>query len=79
MSEDRLVRAFLRPPLYRAAFSRGLGTVYTAAYLPAEGRAQYRWPELRWTQSFAQFSERSDTVSYGSARRPAVPVEPRAE
>jgi predicted choloylglycine hydrolase len=79
MSEDRLVRAFLRPPLYRAAFSRGLGTVYTAAYLPAEGRAQYRWPGLQWKQSFAQFSERTDTVSYGAARQPAVPAEPRAE
>ena len=29
----------------------GFGTLYTAAYHPAEGRAEYRWPGFTWEQS----------------------------
>jgi predicted choloylglycine hydrolase len=51
------VSAFLEPPLYSDAYSRGFGTLYTAAYYPAEGQAEYRWPEAEpWRQSFAEFS-----------------------
>ena len=44
MTRDDFIRAFLEPPLYGAAFSSGFGTIYTAAYHPAEGRADYLWP-----------------------------------
>ncbi len=27
------------------AFASGLGTLYTAVYFPATGRAEYRWPD----------------------------------
>ncbi len=50
------VDAFLEPPLYSDAYSRGFGTLYTAAYYPAEGRVEYRWPSAEpWHQSFSAF------------------------
>ena len=58
MSSDRLVQAFLEEPLYRAAFASGLGTLYTAAYFPATGRAEYRWPDDVMIQPFDDAKER---------------------
>ncbi len=50
--------AFLAPPLYSSAYSRGFGTLYTAAYRPREGRADYRWPGgLPWTKTFEEFPQ----------------------
>jgi predicted choloylglycine hydrolase len=57
MTSDRLVGAFLEPPLYRGALDPGAGTLYTAAYFPAAGRAEYRWPDHRWAQTFDGFVE----------------------
>jgi predicted choloylglycine hydrolase len=45
---DRLVGAFLRPPLYSTAYSLGFGTLYTAVYRPAERTVEYRWPGSVW-------------------------------
>ena len=61
MTREGFVEAFLEPPLYSTAFSKGFGTLYTAAYFPAEGRAEYRWPDFTWSQSFADFAEGSHT------------------
>lgn len=56
------VSAFLRAPLYSDAYSRGFGTLYTAAYFPAEGRVEYHWRDGEpWHQSFADFSEDTRT------------------
>ena len=71
MTRDRFVEAFLEPPLYSSAFSRGFGTLYTAAYFPAEGRAEYRWPDFTWTQTFDAFVEGERTQSFGAERRAA--------
>ena len=49
--------AFLKPYLYSTAYERGFGTLYTAAYRPAEGVAEYRWPGFSWRQSFDAFEE----------------------
>jgi predicted choloylglycine hydrolase len=60
-TRERLVRAFLEPPLYRSAFGSGLGTLYTAVYFPAAGRAEYRWPGHSVVQSFGRFVEHQRT------------------
>jgi predicted choloylglycine hydrolase len=64
MSAPALSHAFLEPPLYRAEFASGVGTLYTASYHPAEGRVQYRWPGDSSSQSFAEFTAESRTAGY---------------
>jgi predicted choloylglycine hydrolase len=44
--------AFLRPPLYNTAYSRGFGTLYTAVFLPDAGVVEYRWPDTSWRRAF---------------------------
>ena len=59
MTGDRLVRAFLEEPLYRDGLASGFGTLYTAVYFPATGRAEYRWPDdVMMSQCFADAKER---------------------
>jgi predicted choloylglycine hydrolase len=67
MTRERLVRAFGEPPLYRTAFGSGLGTLYTAVYYPADGRAEYRWPGRSAVQSFGRFVEQRHTQRYADA------------
>ena len=71
VTRDHLVQAFLEPPLYSSAFSSGFGTVYTAAYFPAEGRVEYRWPDFTWTQSFSRFVEGERTQTFAEGARAA--------
>ena len=71
MTRERLVEAFLEPPLYSTAFSTGFGTIYTAAYYPAEGRAEYRWPGFTWSQSFDEFVEGERTQTFTEGLRAA--------
>jgi predicted choloylglycine hydrolase len=46
------VAAFLSPPLYNTAYSRGFGTMYTVAYRPALGVVDYAWPGSTWRRDF---------------------------
>jgi predicted choloylglycine hydrolase len=63
---DHVVEALLRPPLYNVDLASGLGTLYTAAYRPAEGRVSYLWPGgQHWDQSFAAFQPGSKSVTTG--------------
>ena len=48
LDEERLVTAFLEPPLRRDRHDSGLGTLYTAVYRPARGTATFLWPGRRW-------------------------------
>jgi predicted choloylglycine hydrolase len=64
MTAPALAQAFLAPPLYRSEFASGVGTLYTAAYLPSAGRVDYHWRGGSTSQSFAQFTQASHTVSY---------------
>jgi predicted choloylglycine hydrolase len=57
MTRERFVSAFLEPPLRNTEYLQGFGTTYTAAYYPAEGRAEYRWPGFTWAQSLDRFEE----------------------
>jgi predicted choloylglycine hydrolase len=49
--------AFLLPSLYSTAYERGFGTLYTAVYVPTQGRVEFRWPGFTWYLSFADFVE----------------------
>jgi predicted choloylglycine hydrolase len=57
MTRERFVAAFLAPPLHNTDYAQGFGTIYTAAYDPAEGRVEYHWPGAVWRQSFQRFHE----------------------
>jgi predicted choloylglycine hydrolase len=67
LTRERLIDAFQEPPLYRTEFGSGLGTLYTAAYFPAEGRAEYRWPGQCIGQSFESFVEERHTQRFADA------------
>jgi predicted choloylglycine hydrolase len=63
---EQVVEALLRPPLYNVDLTSGLGTLYTAAYRPAQGRVSYIWPRgQRWEQSFATFQPGRKSVTTG--------------
>jgi predicted choloylglycine hydrolase len=63
---DGTLAALLRPPLYGTAYDKGMGTLYTAAYRPADGRVSYVWPDDRVDQSFADFTEGEWDVRVGA-------------
>lgn len=53
----RFADAFLESPLYNTGYASGMGTLYTAAYLPMEGRVEYRWPGHTMPQSIHRFKQ----------------------
>lgn len=57
--------AMLTAPIYSAAFDRGWGTLYTAAYIPETRSATFLWPVRRMTQALDRFVEEDVTVVYG--------------
>jgi len=63
-TEAGLIVDFLNRPLYRPVSDGGWGTLYTAAYRPAEGVMQLCWPGQRWKQSLAAFTEGERLVVY---------------
>ena len=65
MSETKLLADFLAPPLYTAAVERSFGTLYTAAYWPAEGAMSLLWPGERLDQSMDSFTEGERPRGYG--------------
>ncbi len=66
-TRESFIEAFLEPPLHKGDHSRGFATLYTAAYFPAEGRVEYRWPGFVWQQSFTGFEEGSHAVAIGAS------------
>jgi predicted choloylglycine hydrolase len=71
MTPERLVAAFLDVPLHNTDYAGGFGTIYTAAYFPAEGRVEYHWPGSVWKQSFERFEESEHVVTLAQDRRAA--------
>ena len=71
MAEDKFIATFLQPPLYSTNFRDGFGTLYTAAYRPAEGRMELHWPGRTWAQSFADFREGAVALVIPDAAVPA--------
>ena len=70
LDADTLIGAFLRPPIYSSSFARGFGTVYSAAYRPTEGHADFFWPGLNWPQSFSQFEPGERLIQFGEPPPP---------
>jgi predicted choloylglycine hydrolase len=64
MTRERLVDAFLSPPLYRCRYGDG-ATLYTAVYEPRAGRAEYVWPQRRIVERFDRFVSASHVQLYG--------------
>jgi predicted choloylglycine hydrolase len=71
MTRERFVAAFLEPPLYSTSFARGFGTIYTAVYHPADGRAEYRWPGFTWEQGLDRFDESEHVETFAEETRAA--------
>jgi predicted choloylglycine hydrolase len=67
MTRERFIAAFLEPPLRSTQYAAGFGTLYTAAYYPAEGRAELAWPGSSWELSLADFREGSRTARIPSS------------
>ncbi len=63
---ERMIEAFLSPPLHVAEHGRGFGTVYTAAWRPDRGEVTLAWPGLRWRQSLAGFVAGRQVVRYAA-------------
>lgn len=68
LGEDGFVAAFLEPPLYSTDYDDGFGTLYTAAYRPASGAVEFRWPDAGWRQSLDAFEEGTRTVPLTRSR-----------
>ena len=62
MSRERFIAAFLEPPLRSTQYAAGFGTLYTAAYHPAAGRAEFSWPGSSWELSLDEFEEGNRTA-----------------
>jgi predicted choloylglycine hydrolase len=62
--QESLIGAFLRPPLYALGYSRGLGTLYTAAYWPGRRAVSYRWPDAEWNLALDDFAPGSYRIVY---------------
>jgi predicted choloylglycine hydrolase len=71
MTRERFVEAFLEPPLRSTGYRAGFGTTYTAAYYPAQRRAEYRWPGFTWEHSFERFEERTHAETFADQPRAA--------
>ena len=71
LAREQFVAAFLEPPLHNTSYAQGYGTIYTAAYYPTEGRAEYRWPGFTLEQSFDRFEESSHVQTFVEERRAA--------
>jgi len=71
LTRERFIESFLEAPLHSTSYAQGFGTLYTAAYFPREGRAEYRWPGVVWDQSFDRFDESSRTRAFSEGRRAA--------
>ncbi|GHF56885.1 C45 family autoproteolytic acyltransferase/hydolase [Seohaeicola zhoushanensis] len=63
-TQEKFIRAFLRPPLYSTAFAAGFGTIFTAAYRPKHGRAEWHWPGQVWSKGFDDFTEDSLVLTF---------------
>lgn len=64
LGADEFMALFLEPPLYKTAYGRGRGTLYTASYSPGTRAAAYSWPGARVDQALDRFEERDLVVRF---------------
>ena len=55
---------FLQAPLYSFGHAEGVGTVYTAEYVPNAGTVRHRWHDQDWVQSLERFDEGERAVTF---------------
>ena len=70
--EEKFIGAFLKPPLYSAAFDRGFGTLYTAVYRPRRGEMELRWPRAVWPLSIDGVEDEERRIYTPEARAGAI-------
>jgi predicted choloylglycine hydrolase len=61
MTAEGFLAAFMHAPLFSTSYTSGFGTLYTAAYHPVDGVAEYIWPTNGWRLSFDNFFEAEHT------------------
>jgi predicted choloylglycine hydrolase len=59
---DKIVKAFLAPPLFQKRYEEGFGTLFTAEYDPCNVCVTMHWQTDKWRQSFRNFRERHAEV-----------------
>jgi predicted choloylglycine hydrolase len=64
---ERFVDRFLEPPLFHDEYSRAFGTLYTAAYRPADRAVTFLWPAKTWEQRLDRFDESELLVRFRDA------------
>jgi predicted choloylglycine hydrolase len=64
LTEERLIDAFLHPPVFSTSYAAGWGTLYTAVYRPGKHTAELRWSGTTWRQTFDTFREQTAVISY---------------
>jgi predicted choloylglycine hydrolase len=74
LNSDKMLNAFLQPPLYNTQFSEALGTLYTVVYRPLEGKVQLLWPNENMQQSFDNFSEEYKAIKLKPSGLVAFPI-----
>jgi hypothetical protein len=68
LQADELIRSFLGPPIFSTDYRRRFGTVYTAAYRPAQGGLALHWRGGEaWRHSFPTFRENRRPVRYAAS------------
>lgn len=72
-TREQLAAAFVRPPLRSTDYARGFGSLYAAAYRPATGTVEYRWPGRTWTR---RFDDPDDVITVEVHDEPAEPAVP---
>lgn len=71
---DEVAQSLLVEPLYQTEWDRGYGTLYSAVYRPASGRATLMWPGTDWEQSLDGFTEGHRDIVYGTGPAPPLPA-----
>ncbi len=57
VSDEALIAGFLEPPLHVSEYEKGYGTLYTVAYRPESGSADFLWPHVRVGQTLEDFTD----------------------
>lgn len=66
LTPERFSRRFLRAPLYKTAYDRAFGTIYTCVYRPVARSVEYLWPTQRVEQSLEAFEPSELVVRLGA-------------
>ena len=64
LTNEKIAKVFLEIPLFNTQYKDGFGTIYTSVYRPADGYMELRWQDETLRQSFSDFEERENLISY---------------